>query len=104
MIKEVYKLTKSDGKVIEAVIRDENMHYMHMSLPEGEGLPVHTTNANVYMTVAAGELIIALANQLPEVYPAGTILKIPKGTVMDARNNGNERLQLLVVKTPPPRQ
>lgn len=102
MTHQVYKLTESDNKVIEAVIRDENLHYMHMSLPKGEALPVHTTNANVYMTVAAGELYLALAGGEPYIHPQGTIIKIPKGTVMDARNNGGSTLKLLVVKTPPP--
>lgn len=103
MIQQVYKLTQSDNKVIEAVIRDENLHYMHMSLPKGEALPVHTTNANVYMTVATGELYLVLAGGEPSIYSQGTIIKIPKDTVMDARNNGDSTLKLLVVKTPPPK-
>ena len=103
MIEKVYKLTKSDSKVIEAVIRDENLHFMHMSLPVNEALPVHTTNANVYMTVAKGELSISLDNGNPQIYPEGTVLKIPHGILMDARNNGNAMLQLLVIKTPPPK-
>jgi len=102
MIQTVYKLTQSNAKVIEAVIRDDNLHYMHVSLPAGDRVPVHTTNAIVYMTVAAGVLTIALDDQPPEVYAAGSILKIPKGIVMDAYNNGIEKLQLLVVKAPPP--
>ena len=50
MTEKVYKFSDNTQKVIEPVIKDENLHYMHMVLPNGEGLPVHTTNANVYMT------------------------------------------------------
>ncbi|MDD3946453.1 MAG: cupin domain-containing protein [Clostridia bacterium] len=103
MIEKVYEWSKSDGKVIEGVIRDENLHYMHMSLPVNEVLPVHTTNANVYMTVVTGQLSIALADGAPTNYPAGTVLKIPQGIVMDARNSGTEKLELVVVKAPPPK-
>lgn len=102
MTQQVYKLTESDNKVLEAVIRDENLHYMHISLPKGEIVPVHTTNANVYMTVAAGELYLALAGEAPCIHPQGTVIKIPKGIVMDARNNGSGTLKLLIIKTPPP--
>lgn len=51
MIETVFHLTQTDGKTIERVAADENIHYMHMILPQGDRLPEHDTNANVYMTV-----------------------------------------------------
>lgn len=103
MIEQTFKLSDNTQKVIEAVIKDENLHYMHMVLPEGEGLPVHTTNANVYMTVVSGELSISLAGSEFNNYPERTVLKIPQGIEMDARNKGEKTLELIVIKSPAPK-
>lgn len=103
MIEQTFKLSDNTKKVIEAVIKDENLHYMHMVLPEGEGLPVHTTNANVYMTVVSGELSISLDSSEFNNYPKQTVLKIPQGIEMDARNKGVKTLELIVIKSPAPK-
>lgn len=103
MTEQIFKLSDNAQKVIEAVIKDENIHYMHMVLPEDEGLPVHTTNANVYMTVVTGELSISLAGSEFNNYPERTVLKIPQGIEMNARNNGEKTLELIVIKSPAPK-
>lgn len=103
MTEKIFRLSDNTKKVIEAVIKDENIHYMHMVLPEGEGLPVHTTNANVYMTVVLGELSISLAGAEFNNYPERTVLKIPQGIEMNARNNGEKTLELIVIKSPAPK-
>ena len=103
MIEKTFKLSDNTQKVIEPVIKDENLHYMHMVLPNGEGLPVHTTNANVYMTVVSGELSISLAGSEFNNYPERTVLKIPQGIEMNARNNSSETLELIVIKSPSPK-
>lgn len=102
MVEKVYRLTVSDEKVIEKVLLDENIHYLHMILNNGEGLPEHYTNANVYMTVVRGKLSIGLDEQETHEYEAGTLLKIPIKTKMNARNNYPETLELIVVKAPAP--
>ncbi len=94
MIEKIYRLTEADAKVIEKVIMDENLHYMHMVLPEGEGLPEHFSNSNVYMTVVRGGLSIALGGEEMRAYPAGTVLKIPVGTKMDVQNRDKATLEL----------
>ena len=103
MTEKVYKLSDNTQKVIEPVIKDENIHYMHMVLPKGEGLPVHTPNANVYMTVVSGELSISLGGAEFNNHPERTVLKIPQGTEMNARNNGEKTLELIVIKAPAPK-
>lgn len=100
---QVFTLTQSNEKVIERVIIDENVHYNHMVLPKGEGLPPHTTNSNVYMTVLRGKLTIALGDEEAKEYPAGTILKIPNRVPMRAYNLYDETLEITVVKAPAPR-
>ncbi len=103
MIEQVYQLSQGEKKVIERVVMDENLHYMHMTLPKGESLPDHHTNGNVYMTVARGTLSIALGEEERREYPVGTLLKIPEGILMKAGNPGEETLELIVVKAPAPK-
>ena len=103
MIEKEYKLSKTNEKVIEKVIFDENLHYLHMVFNKGEGLPEHFTNSNVYMTVIRGRLSIDLDEQEIHEYEAGTLLKIPFQTKMNVKNLHNEILELIVVKAPAPR-
>jgi len=102
MIEKTYRLTQTDDKLIEKVLLDENLHYLHMVLGKGDALPVHDTNGNVYMTVVRGRLSIALGDEEPREYEAGTLLKIPGRTRMAARNAGESALELIVVKAPAP--
>lgn len=102
MIEQVYQLTQTTEKTIEKVLGDERMHYMHMVLPKGEGLPEHTTNSNVYMTVVKGTLNICLEEESEQIYEQGTLLTIPFGIKMNAYNVQDETLELIVVKVPAP--
>lgn len=101
-MEKVFTLTQGDGKVIERVIADENVHYNHMILPEGEGLPLHKTNATVYMTVVRGILTLSLDGGEAAKYQSGTVLKLPQGAEMSARNEDGGVLELTVVKAPAP--
>ncbi|NLN83616.1 MAG: hypothetical protein GX138_04550 [Firmicutes bacterium] len=101
---KVFELSGRDGaeRVIKPIIKDENLHYMHMVLPKGTGLPVHFTNAVVYMTVNKGTLSISLADGEFKIYPSGSILQLPYMVKMDARNGGEDVLELIVIKAPAP--
>lgn len=102
MIEQVFKLADTDERAVEKIIADENIHYNHMVLQKGEGLPVHLSNSNVYMTVLRGTLSIALGEQPAADYPRLTLLKIPKGVRMDIKNLHDETLEFTVVKAPAP--
>jgi len=102
MIEQEYKLSTGNKKVIEKVIFDENVHYLHMVFNMNEGLPEHFSNSNVYMTVIRGKLSIGLNDQEIHEYDAGTLLKIPFQTRMNVRNLHAETLELIVVKSPAP--
>jgi len=104
MIEQVFHLTQGDAKTIEKVVMDENLHYMHMILNRGEGLPEHFSNSNVYMAVLRGTLTIGLDGQEDHVYPKGALLKIPFNTKMNVRNLHDGTLELTVVKAPAPRK
>lgn len=103
MIEKTYELAATDEKSVKRVIQDENLHYLHMVFPKGEGLPEHFSNSNVYMTVVRGQLSIGLDDQEKHAYPAGTVLMIPFKTKMNVRNQDDAVLELIVVKAPAPK-
>ncbi|NLJ56903.1 MAG: hypothetical protein GX334_07650 [Firmicutes bacterium] len=103
MIEQAFKLSLGNKKVVEKVVFDENVHYLHMVFNQDEGLPEHFSNSNVYMTVVRGKLSIGLNEQEIHEYEAGTLLKIPFKTKMNVRNLHAETLELIVVKAPAPK-
>jgi quercetin dioxygenase-like cupin family protein len=102
MIEKVYNMTYGDTKTVERLIMDENLHYIHMIFNNGEGLPEHFANSNVYMTVIRGTLSIALGDQEIHEYKQGSVLNIPFKTKMNVGNRHDETLELIVVKAPAP--
>lgn len=103
MIEEIFNLSKSEERTVEKVIQDDNLDYIHMIFSKDEGLPIHYSNSNVYMTVLKGTLSIALDDQGVHEYPGGTLLKIPFKTKMNVHNLNDEKLELLVIKAPAPK-
>jgi len=103
MIEQIFKLSQSNEKTIEKVVQDDNLDYIHMIFSKGDGLPVHFSNSNVYMTVLMGTLSITLDDQEVATYRNGTLLKIPYRTKMNVRNCHDDILELIVVKAPSPK-
>lgn len=102
MTEIVYPLTQSEMKTIEKVVINQHLHYMHVILPEGESLPRHQSNANVYMTILEGQLTLALNQDEPHTYGAKTLLQIPFDTTMNVSNPGPKPVEFIIVKTPAP--
>lgn len=103
MVEKIFKLARGNEKVVERVISDENVHYLHMVFNKDEGLPEHLSNSNVYMTVIRGNLSIGLNDQEIHEYDAGTLLKIPFNTKMNVKNLNSDTLELIIVKAPAPK-
>jgi len=103
MIEQIFKLSVSEDRLVEKVIQDDNLDYIHMRFNQDEGLPVHFSNSNVYMTVLKGKLSIALDEQDIHIYPEGTLLKIPFHTQMNVQNLHKDQLELIVIKSPAPK-
>jgi len=102
MIQKEYRMRQSDEKTIEKVILDEHLNFLHMIFPMGEGLPIHPSNANLYMTVIRGTLSLGLNDQPIQEYTAGHVVNIPMKTTMNVRNLHQPVLELIVIKTPTP--
>ena len=102
MIEKVYKMSTRTENVIEPVIKDDYIHYMHMVLLKDEALPTHFTNANIYMTVVSGTMHLSLSDGEFRIYPSGSVINVPFRIKMIAQNRDEETLELIVVKTPAP--
>jgi len=103
LIEQVYKFTQGNDRIIEKIIQDENIHYIHMIFNKDEGLPEHFSNSTVYMTVVRGMLTIGLGEQVLQNYEVGSILKIPFNTKMNVKNIDQDTLELIIVKAPAPK-
>lgn len=103
MVEKQVLYTLSQEKVIERLIEDDHVGINHMILRRSEALPEHHANSNVYMIVARGEVTLALDEQEPHAYPAGSIVLIPFQTKMNVSNQKEDTLELFVVKAPSPR-
>ncbi|HOJ11619.1 MAG TPA: cupin domain-containing protein [Clostridiales bacterium] len=104
MIEKQYKFIKTDTKLIERVLEDDNAGINHMVLPKGDALPEHFSNSHVYMIVVRGNITLRLDEQETHEYPAGSIINIPYNTKMNVSNQHDEVLEFFVVKAPSPRK
>jgi len=102
MLEKIYNYSITDEKVVEKLIMDDNVNYIHMIFGKNEGLPEHDSNSNVYMNVIRGILSITLDQQETHDYERGTLLQIPYHVKMNVRNTHDQVLELIVVKAPAP--
>ncbi|MDA3931525.1 MAG: hypothetical protein PF513_02175 [Tenericutes bacterium] len=58
----------------------------------------------MYITIIRGILSIGLNDNDVHQYTKGIVLKIPYDTTMNVKNNNNETLELIIVKSPIPRK
>lgn len=104
MIERLFPFSKvGNEKIVERLVDDDAAAINHMILPQGQSLPVHEANSNVYMIVIQGYLTLQLNQQDAHRYEAGQIVNIPFGTTMDVGNKDEAILEFFVVKSPNPR-
>lgn len=103
MLEKIYPYQKTNEKLIERLIDDDNVALNHMILPKGTGLPEHYSNSNVYMIIISGVMTLKLDDQEPHQYTAGEIVNIPYNVKMNVNNLDEEILEFFVVKAPNPR-
>ncbi len=103
MLEKKYTYVKANEKKIEKIVDDNNVVINHMILSKDTGLPVHTSNSNVYMIIISGKMSIALDEQDFHQYAEGEILNIPYNVKMDVRNVSEDILEFFVVKAPNPK-
>jgi len=104
MLEKQFNFTKTDTKIIERLIEDENLAINHMVLGKSEALPEHYSNSNVYMIIVRGQITLRLDDQEEHVYPSGSIINIPYKVKMNVYNQFDETLEFFVVKAPSPKK
>lgn len=102
MIEKTYNFTRTEDRVIEKIVADDNLALNHVVLNKDQALPEHFSNSNVYMIVIRGTVSLQLADQPPRSYPAGTIVHIPHNIKMNVSNQEDDTLEFFVVKAPSP--
>ena len=101
MIEQTFQLYKGNEKKVTKLVKRDNVNYIHMVFPKGEGLPLHISNAELFMTVVRGTLSLGLDNQEIIEYQERTVINIPYQVKMNVRNENEEVLELIVVKIVP---
>ena len=75
----------------------------HIILNQGEALPQHDSNSNVYLVVVRGVLTSQLGDNPPKRYEHGNIINVPGKIKMNISNAEPDQLEFFVVKAPSPR-
>ncbi|MBF7096403.1 cupin domain-containing protein [Alkalibacter mobilis] len=102
MLEKLFGYTLKTEKTIEKIVDDANVNINHMVLPNGEGLPEHFANSNVYMIVTNGTITLQLDEQEKHRYDKGSIINIPFKTKMNVFNDSCDLTEIFVVKAPAP--
>jgi len=103
MLENTYGYSTTDMKKIEKLVNDDPLQINHMVLPQGEGLPEHYSNSNVYMIVIGGNLSLKLDEQEQHLYTRGQIINVPFHTKMNVNNFNEDILEFFVIKAPNPK-
>ena len=103
MLEKAYKFTTESCKTIEKLIDDEPVLINHAILPEGDALPEHYSNSNVYLIIVRGILTARLDDQDAHQYPCGQIVNVPYHTKMNISNADGDVLEFFIIKAPNPR-
>lgn len=102
-MEKVYGFKDSADKLVEKILDDDVVMINHMILNQGDALPQHDSNSNVYMIVIAGAITAQLAENPPKRYEKGNIINIPGKIKMNISNEETEQAEFFVVKAPSPR-
>ncbi|MGC8777268.1 MAG: cupin domain-containing protein [Candidatus Caldatribacteriaceae bacterium] len=97
----LYHFKSTDEKRIEQIVNADEVQINHLVLPQGEKVPEHYSNSNVYLIVVKGTMTITLEGE-PRKHLRGDILFVPYHTRMLIENEERETLEFFVVKAPHP--
>jgi quercetin dioxygenase-like cupin family protein len=103
MIEKLYSFTQSHDRLVEKVLEDDYAAINHMVLPQGESLPEHYSNSNVYLIVVHGAISLVINDSDEVIYPMGSIISIPYQTKMRITNPIETPLEFFVIKAPSPK-
>ncbi len=102
MLETVYSYTKSQEKIVEKLVGDDQVMINHVVLAKGEALAEHYSDSNVYLVVVQGMLTIVLEEAEPNHYQS-QVVNVPFHTRMNISNTHEQVLEFFIVKAPHPR-
>lgn len=102
-MQQVYRFSRTEKKTIEKIIDDEHTAINHAILPNGEGLPEHFSNSNVYLIITRGIMTLRLDDGEVRTHIHGEIVFVPYNSKMNLKNLEDEILEFFIVKAPNPR-
>lgn len=104
MIEKILSFTQTDEKIIEKIVNTKDLHFNHVVLPQGDRLPEHYSNANVFLAIVRGTMSVAFNDQDIHTYKSGQIINVEKDIKMNVMNNDESALEFFIVKAPGPKQ
>ncbi|MDL2294281.1 cupin domain-containing protein [Ruminococcaceae bacterium OttesenSCG-928-D13] len=102
-MKKLYRFNQSDEKLIEKILDDDVVMINHIILNQGETLPQHDSNSNVYLMVVRGTLTLRLGEDPSKCCENGNIINVPGKVKMNISNEAPEQVEFFVIKAPSPR-
>ncbi|WP_292485836.1 hypothetical protein [Methanohalobium sp.] len=94
-----YTFNKSNNKLIERIIDDNYIQLNHLSLDQGDNIPEHITDSNVYLIIVKGHMKLILDLQNTCNHSEGSIINIPYNINIYTFERGTGILDFFVVKS-----
>jgi quercetin dioxygenase-like cupin family protein len=92
---------KQEGRGMVNLVDEPYLLINQVCLESGQFVPEHQANSHVTLQVLSGEGTFAVGGDTVKMGP-GNLLRVPLGSPMSIRNEIQERLAFLVIKTPHP--
>ena len=83
------------------LIQQKEVEIVLLAFAPGQGLPVHTTPVDVFFQVIKGKADIKIGEE-EKVVQEGRIVVSPAEIPHTVKNNSEEEIKVLVIKTPKP--
>ncbi len=97
--KEVFKKDRGFANLID----EKYIQVNQVCLEPGQNIPQHIADSNVTLTVLRGTGTFQVGNEVVLI-GSGKLLQVPFQSPMSVKNESKERLVILVIKTPHPKE
>ena len=104
MVEKIIPFTIPQKKIIEQLVGDDEVMINHIALENGDAVPIHYSDSNVYLIVVQGTLTFIFNDQKANHHSQGSIVNIPFHTKMNISNTHDELGEFFIIKAPHPRK
>ena len=103
MIEKAISYKKSEQKLIEKLINDENVLINHVILARDDKIPEHYSDSHVNLLIIKGTMTLRLGEEAENQYDNTNIIQVPYNTKMNICNKNDDLLEFFIIKAPSPR-